>query len=114
MSYGHHYITDAETNLALVPAGYADGIPRQASGLGPVLVAGKVRHVAGRIAMDQFVVDLDGDHARAGDEAVIFGDAERGEPTAEDWARAAHTIAYEIVTRIGGRVPRVYLGGRSE
>ncbi len=61
--------------------------------------------------MDQFVVDLDGDRARAGDEVVIFGDAERGEPSAEDWAQAAHTIAYEIVTRIGGRVPRVYLGG---
>ncbi len=111
VSYGHHHVTDAETTLALVPAGYADGIPRQASGLGPVLVAGKVRRVAGRVAMDQFVVDLEGDHARAGDEAVIFGDAERGEPTAEDWAQAAHTIAYEIVTRIGARVPRVYLGG---
>ncbi len=111
VSYGHHYVTDAETTLALIPAGYADGIPRHASGRGPVLVGGKVRHVAGRVAMDQFVVDLDGDHARVGDEAVIFGDAERGEPTAEDWARASDTIAYEIVTRIGGRVPRVYLGG---
>ncbi|MFD9408490.1 alanine racemase [Streptomyces sp. NPDC059989] len=110
VSYGHHYVTDDETTLALVPAGYADGIPRHASGSGPVLVGGKVRHVAGRVAMDQFVVDLGGDRARVGDEAVIFGDAERGEPTAEDWAQAAHTIAYEIVTRIGARVPRVYLG----
>ncbi|KJY18469.1 MULTISPECIES: alanine racemase [Streptomyces] len=111
VSYGHHYVTGGETTLALVPAGYADGIPRHASGAGPVLVGGKIRHVAGRVAMDQFVVDLDGDRARAGDEVVIFGDAERGEPSAEDWAQAAHTIAYEIVTRIGGRVPRVYLGG---
>lgn len=111
VSYGHHYVTGGETTLALVPAGYADGIPRHASGAGPVLVAGKVRRVAGRVAMDQFVVDLEGDRARAGDEVVIFGDAERGEPSAEDWAQAAHTIAYEIVTRIGGRVPRVYLGG---
>ncbi|MFD0353218.1 alanine racemase [Streptomyces sp. NPDC127110] len=111
VSYGHHYVTESETHLALVPAGYADGIPRNASGRGPVLVAGKVRRAAGRIAMDQFVVDLGEDLAEAGDEAVIFGDAERGEPTAEDWAQAAGTIAYEIVTRIGGRVPRVYLGG---
>ncbi|MEW2582598.1 alanine racemase [Streptomyces virginiae] len=111
VSYGHHYVTGGETTLALVPAGYADGIPRHASGAGPVLVGGRIRHVAGRVAMDQFVVDLDGDRARAGDEVVIFGDAERGEPSAEDWAQAAHTIAYEIVTRIGGRVPRVYLGG---
>ncbi|MFG2337061.1 alanine racemase [Streptomyces yangpuensis] len=111
VSYGHHYVTGGETTLALVPAGYADGIPRHASGAGPVLVGGTVRHVAGRVAMDQFVVDLEGDPARVGDEVVIFGDPERGEPSAEDWAQAAGTIAYEIVTRIGGRVPRVYLGG---
>ncbi|MGW0394182.1 alanine racemase [Streptomyces sp. NPDC003042] len=111
VSYGHHYVTEAESNLALIPAGYADGIPRSASGRGPALVGGRIRQAAGRIAMDQFVVDLGQDLARVGDEVVLFGDAERGEPTAEDWARAAHTIAYEIVTRIGGRVPRVYLGG---
>ncbi|MYT19354.1 alanine racemase [Streptomyces sp. SID7760] len=111
VSYGHHYVTEAETNLALIPAGYADGIPRHASGTGPVSVGGKIRRVAGRVAMDQFVVDLGDDLVRAGDEAVLFGPGEHGEPTAEDWAQAAHTIAYEIVTRIGGRVPRVYLGG---
>lgn len=111
VSYGHHYVTESETRLALIPAGYADGLPRAASGSGPVLVGGRIRRAAGRIAMDQFVVDLGDDPARVGDEAVLFGDGERGEPTAEDWAQAAHTIAYEIVTRIGGRVPRVYLGG---
>ena len=73
-------------------------------------MAGKWRTVAGRVAMDQFVVDLGGDGAEAGDEAVLFGPGDRGEPTAEDWARAAGTIAYEIVTRIGTRVPRVYVG----
>ncbi len=112
VSYGHHYVTDAETSLALIPAGYADGIPRHASGRGPVLVGGRIRHAAGRVAMDQFVVDLGTDRdVRAGDEAVLFGSGEHGEPTAEDWAQAAHTIAYEIVTRIGGRVPRVYRNG---
>jgi alanine racemase len=110
VSYGHHYRTPGETTLALVPVGYADGIPRHASGTGPVLVAGKWRTVAGRVAMDQFVVDLGGDSAEPGDEAVLFGPGDRGEPTAEDWARAAGTIAYEIVTRIGTRVPRVYVG----
>ncbi|MCZ4120554.1 alanine racemase [Streptomyces sp. H39-S7] len=109
VSYGHHYITPGETTLALVPLGYAAGVPRHASGSGPVLVAGKWRTVAGRVAMDQFVVDLGGDAARPGDEAVLFGPGDRGEPTAEDWARAAGTIAYEIVTRIGTRVPRVYV-----
>ncbi|MFD0266766.1 alanine racemase [Streptomyces sp. NPDC127106] len=112
VSYGHHYVTDDETTLALIPAGYADGIPRHASDRGPVLVGGRVRRVAGRVAMDQFVVDLGpGAAVRAGDEAVLFGSGEHGEPTAEDWAQAAQTIAYEIVTRIGGRVPRVYRNG---
>lgn len=109
VSYGHHYHTAGPTTLALVPVGYADGIPRAASGAGPVLVAGAWRRVAGRVAMDQFVVDIGDDVAAVGDEAVLFGPGDRGEPTAEDWAQAAGTIAYEIVTRIGARVPRVYL-----
>ncbi|MFE9728459.1 alanine racemase [Streptomyces sp. NPDC005794] len=109
ISYGHHYTTPAETTLALVPVGYADGIPRHASGRGPVLVGGAVRRIAGRVAMDQFVVDLGGDLLEAGAEAVLFGPGDRGEPGAEDWAEAADTIAYEIVTRIGSRVPRVHL-----
>ncbi|TKA12921.1 alanine racemase [Actinacidiphila oryziradicis] len=110
ISYGHKYTTPGATTLALVPVGYADGIPRHASGTGPVLVAGKWRTVAGRVAMDQFVVDLGGDSAEVGDEALLFGPGDRGEPTAEDWALAADTISYEIITRIGTRVPRVYVG----
>jgi alanine racemase len=109
VSYGHHYTTPGETTLGLVPLGYADGIPRHASSTGPVLVDGKWRTVAGRVAMDQFVVDLGGDRPPPGAEAVLFGPGDRGEPTAEDWARAAGTIAYEIVTRIGPRVPRVHV-----
>ncbi|MCP3819912.1 alanine racemase [Streptomyces sp. A3M-1-3] len=114
VSYGHHYVTPTETTLGLVPAGYADGIPRHASGRGPVLVGGKRRTVAGRVAMDQFVIDLGGDLLEPGAEAVLFGPGDRGEPTAEDWAQAADTIAYEIVTRIGSRVPRVYLNERPD
>lgn len=109
VSYGHHYVTPGETTLGLIPVGYADGVPRHASGTGPVLVGGKWRTVAGRVAMDQFVVDLGGDEPAVGSEAVLFGPGDRGEPTAEDWAQAAGTIAYEIVTRIGSRVPRVYV-----
>ncbi|MFF7839583.1 alanine racemase [Streptomyces ossamyceticus] len=109
VSYGHHYVTPGATTLGLVPVGYADGIPRHASGTGPVLVGGKWRTVAGRVAMDQFVVDLGGDEPAVGDEVVLFGAGDDNEPTAEDWAKAAGTIAYEIVTRIGTRVPRVYV-----
>ncbi|MEU1079191.1 alanine racemase [Streptomyces sp. NPDC005908] len=111
VSYGHHYVTPGETTLGLVPLGYADGIPRHASSAGPVLVEGKWRTVAGRVAMDQFVVDLGGDEPGPGAEAILFGPGDRGEPTAEDWAQASGTIAYEIVTRIGTRVPRVHVNG---
>ncbi|MER8031877.1 alanine racemase [Streptomyces bauhiniae] len=111
VSYGHHYVTPGETTLGLVPLGYADGIPRHASDGGPVLIDGKLRTVAGRVAMDQFVVDLGGDEPEPGTPAVLFGPGDRGEPTAEDWAQVCGTIAYEIVTRIGTRVPRVHVNG---
>ncbi len=110
VSYGHTYTTDRETSLGLVPLGYGDGIPRHASGSGPVSLAGARFTVAGRVCMDQFMVDL-GDHrAVAGDEVVVFGDPSRGHPSAHDWAVAAGTIGYEIVTRIGSRVPRRHVG----
>ncbi|NUK02224.1 alanine racemase [Streptomyces lunaelactis] len=114
VSYGHQYVTAHETTLGLIPLGYADGIPRHASGRGPVLVGGAWRRVAGRVAMDQFVVDLGRERVEEGAEALLFGPGDRGEPTAEDWAEAADTIAYEIVTRIGTRVPRVYLNEDNE
>jgi alanine racemase len=115
VSYGHTYFTSEPTRLALVPAGYADGVPRSASGAGPVSIDGHRYTVAGRVAMDQFVVDLgpggtDESDPQVGDEAVLFGPGDGGAPTAQDWATAAGTIGYEIVTRIGPRVPRVYQG----
>ncbi|MBN9175124.1 MAG: alanine racemase [Microbacterium sp.] len=106
VSYGYDHRTARETTLALVPVGYADGVPRQASGLGPVRIGSGRFTVAGRVAMDQFVVDV-GDHPVAvGDEVVLFGDPTLGAPAADEWADAAGTINYEIVTRIGPRVPR--------
>jgi alanine racemase len=110
VSYGLTYRTAAETTLALVPVGYADGIPRAASSAGEVWLGGKRRRIAGRVAMDQVVVDCGDDRVVAGDPVVIFGPGDDGEPTAEDWAAACGTIGYEIVTRIGPRVPRRYIG----
>jgi alanine racemase len=110
ISYGHEYQTERDTTLALVPIGYADGIPRAAGNVGPLLLAGRRRTIAGRVAMDQVVVDLGDDIAAAGDEVVLFGPGDRGEPTAEDWAQALGTISYEVVTRIGPRVTRTFLG----
>ena len=77
----------------------------------PVLVAGRTRPVAGRVCMDQFVVDVGDDAVAAGDEVVLFGPGTRGEPTAQDWADLLGTISYEIVTRVGARVPRTFAGG---
>ncbi|GAA1390733.1 alanine racemase [Kitasatospora putterlickiae] len=114
VSYGHHYTTPGPTTLGLVPVGYGDGVPRHASGIAPVQIDGRWRTVAGRVAMDQFVVDLGGDTPPIGDEVLLFGNGDRGEPTAEDWGRACGTISYEIVTRIGARVPRRYVGGLDE
>ncbi|MDQ0613739.1 alanine racemase [Microbacterium sp. W4I4] len=106
VSYDYTYRCEHDTNLALVPLGYADGIPRQASERGPVLINGRRYRVAGRIAMDQFVVDVGEEQVAVGDEVVLFGDPTLGHPSATDWADAAGTINYEIVTRIGDRVPR--------
>jgi alanine racemase len=112
VSYGHVYTTSEDTKLGLVPMGYSDGVPRHATNVGPVQVGGRRYAVAGRVCMDQFVLDLGPDStARAGDEAVLFGVGAEGEPTAQDWAAAIDTINYELVTRVGARVPRVYLGG---
>ena len=113
ISYGHQYVTRQDTTVGLVPIGYADGIPRNATNVGPLSVAGTRHTVAGRVCMDQFVVDLGpSSDAKAGDPVVLFGSGESGEPTAQDWADATGTISYEILSRVGSRVPRVYVGGR--
>ncbi|WP_106351080.1 alanine racemase [Antricoccus suffuscus] len=111
VSYGHTYTTDRETTLALIPVGYADGIPRNASGVGPVGIGG-VRHtISGRVCMDQFVVDVGDANVQPGDIATLWGDGRGGTPTAQDWADATDTIHYELVTRIGGRFVTTYVGG---
>ncbi|MGI8879527.1 MAG: alanine racemase [Jatrophihabitans sp.] len=110
VSYGHQYVTAAETTLALVPLGYADGIPRAAMNLGPVQIGAGRYRIAGRVCMDQFVLDVGDAEVRDGAEVLLFGPGLDGEPTAQDWADALDTIHYEIVTRIGSRVPREYVG----
>ncbi len=113
VSYLHRYTTDGETTLALVPLGYADGVPRSATNVGPVLLGSRRRTVAGTVCMDQFVLDVGDDPVAAGDEVLLFGPGDSGEPTAQEWAEALGTINYEIVTRVGARVPRVHIGSAS-
>jgi len=107
VSYGYLYRTPRETTLALIPIGYAEGIPRNATGKAEVCINGKRYPILSRIAMDQFVVDVGDASVTPGDRVVIFGDCG---PTADDLAEAAETINYEIVTRIGGRFVREFIG----
>lgn len=132
ISYGRTYLTEEETSTAVMPLGYADGIHRSASGsdaegsLGQVHLGGPIRvmtnngprllRVSGRVCMDQCVLDLHGDAEQLGvhegDTVLLFGRGsgeEQCEPTADDWARAAGTICYEIFTCLRSRIPRLYL-----
>jgi len=109
VGYGGTAITKSDTKLGVVTLGYADGIPRNANNLAGIFVAGNRAPLIGRVSMDQFVVDLGiNSLAKTGDEVIVFGDGAGGEYTADEWAKAAGTINYEIVTRIGSRVPRIY------
>ena len=109
VGYGGTAITKSDTKLGVVTLGYADGIPRNANNLAGVFAAGVRAPIIGRVSMDQFVVDLGiNSLAKTGDEVIVFGDGSSGEYTVDEWAKASGTINYEIVTRIGSRVPRIY------
>jgi alanine racemase len=112
VSYDYTYRTERETTLALVPLGYAEGIPRSASNTAPVSIGGTTYRIAGRVAMDQFVVDVGDAEVAVGDEVVLFGDPAAGVPSVYDWAEACGTITWEIVTRLDGRVTRSFRGAR--
>lgn len=111
VSYGHTWTTARPTTLAVVPVGYADGVPRALSGRLDVLLGGRRRPVVGLVCMDQIVVDCGDEPVTEGDEVVLFGPGDRGEPTAQDWADALGTIHYEIVTgMVRPRVVRTFTG----
>jgi alanine racemase len=110
VSYGHTWIAERDTTVALMPIGYADGVFRALGGRLDVLINGRRRPGVGRICMDQFVVDLGPGHVDVseGDEAILFGPGAGGEPTAQDWADLLGTIHYEVVTSPRGRITRTY------
>ncbi len=110
VGYGHSWAAPAATALGLLAVGYADGLPRAASGRAEIMVRGRRRPVAGLISMDQTVVDLGDQPVDPGEVATVFGPGAAGEPTVADWARWAGTIEHEIVTGIGGRVHRQVTG----
>jgi alanine racemase len=106
VSYGHDFVAASDTTLALLPIGYADGLQRSLAGKFEVSIGGRRYPGVGRVCMDQVLVDLGPGEpkVREGDTAILFGSGANGEQTADDWARAAGSINYEIVTQLRGRV----------
>jgi alanine racemase len=110
VSYGHRYHTAAPTTLGLIPLGYNEGIPRGAMNTAPVFVRGRRLTISGTVCMNQCVVDAHDLDVEAGDEVVLFGPGDHGEPTAQEWGDLLDTLSYDIVTRFTGKIPRSYSG----
>lgn len=113
IGYGLDHVADRRTNLALLPVGYGDGLPRAASERAEVLARGRRRPVVGRFSMDMLVVDTGDDLLAPGETVTVFGPGDHGEPTVADWAAWSGTIEHEIVTRIGSRVARIHRSSAS-
>ena len=109
ISYGHRYRLERDACVATVPVGYADGYPRQLTNVGEVLIRGRRCPVAGTVTMDQLVVDCGDEEIRLGEEVVLIGSQGNETIGADALGRLAGTIGYEIVSRIGERVPRRYV-----
>jgi alanine racemase len=110
VSYGHRYATSGPSTLGYFPLGYNEGIPRLATNTAQVSVRGRRFTIAGTVNMNQTIIDFGDLPAEPGDEVIVFGPGDAGEPTAQEWADALGTLSYEIVTRFTGKVPRSYSG----
>ena len=110
VSYGHRYVTAAETTLGLVPLGYHEGIPRSGRNKAQVFVRDRRITISGTVCMNQVVIDCGDLPIAEGDEVLLFGPGDRGEPTAQEWADLLDTLSYDIVTRFTGKIPRSYSG----
>lgn len=108
-SYGRIRPLPAPSAVATLPLGYADGIPRGISGGGEVLIGERRFPLAGRVTMDQLVVDVGEHPVEVGEEAVLVGAQGSESISFDDWAEVSDTINYEVVTRIGPRLPRRYV-----
>jgi alanine racemase len=110
VSYGHRYHTSGPTRLGLIPLGYNEGIPRNGRNIAPVFVRGRRLTISGTVCMNQCVIDTHDAGAETGDDVVLFGPGDQGEPTAQEWADLLDTLSYDIVTRFTGKIPRSYRG----
>ena len=114
VSYGRDYRSDREIRVATVTCGYADGYFRAAGKDGYVLIRGQRAKILGRICMDQMMVDISGiQEASVGDEVILIGKSGSEQITAEDIARWAGTISYEVLLSVGSRVEKVYIQNQS-
>ena len=108
VSYGYTYRAPADTCIALVSIGYADGVPRLGSNTASAALAGVAYPVAGRIAMDQLVLDIGSAHAEPGDIATVFGSAAHGAPTAIEWGLRTRRPPLALTAGLGRRIVRTY------
>lgn len=110
VGYSHAFTADKRMKVATVPFGYADGLPRSLSNKGEVLIHSKRARILGKVSMDQIVVDTSAiDDVKMGDDVIIIGESGNERISAEEIAKIAGTINYEIVCGISKRVPRVYV-----
>ena len=108
ISYGHRYVTTGPTTLGLILLGYYEGLPREATNKAPVYIRGRRLVISGTVCMNQCVIDAGDLPVTEGDEVVLFGPGDRGEPTAQEWADLLGTVSYDIVARFTGKIPRSY------
>ena len=109
LSYGSTYVAKKMTNIATLPVGYADGLPRALSNKGKVLIGGRRYPIVGRVCMDMILVDVGNSKVKVGDEVVLIGRQGNETISADDVAKLSDTISYEIICGIGKRVPRIYI-----
>ncbi len=108
VGYGAEFRAEKDTHVATLAIGYADGVPIATGNRGGVLIRGRRHPIVGRVSMDYVGVDVGDAPVALGDEAVLFGAGAGGRLPVEEAAAAAGTIAYELLVRVGGRVPRIY------
>lgn len=113
VSYGYTYRTEHDGTIALVGLGYSDGVPRLGSNTAHAAISGELAIVAGRIAMDQFVLDLGDRSAAVGDEVTVWGDPDAGAPALRDWAALARRTPQHLTAGLGPRVVRTWMSGES-
>ena len=113
IGYGRSFFAQKDMTVATVTTGYADGYPRALSNRGYVIIKGEMCRVVGRVCMDMMMVDVSSVHdVKAGEEVVLLGHSGEKQVSADDIARWADTIPYEILTRISSRVARQYIDGK--